>query len=118
MDEKKSLKEFLVTPTGFAVLTIVLYVGTFLLMALIGSMSNWIGDGPVLSVISVIVFGFWAVWGWKGLSKIQPNIFLIMPIAGWILYFVIKGFLAIFLGVFIAPYQISKMIRRYLQKKV
>ncbi len=52
-------------------------------------------------------------FGWKALNVIRPNIFLIMPIGGWCIYFLIKGFLSVGIGAFIAPFQIGKMIASF-----
>lgn len=114
MEEKKSFKEFLTTSTGGIVLTLICYIVCIGIMLIVGSFGNSAGGSNVGSILSLIVVGVWAVFGWKGLSKIQPNIFLIMPIGGWVIYILIKGFLSIVLGIFIAPYQISKMIRNSL----
>ena len=118
MSETKSVKEFFCTQTGGVVLTAIVYVVTLLLMSFFGWLSNYLPeDGTFMSVVGVIgiiLVIVWTVLGWKALSMIQPQIFLIMPIAGWIAYFVIKGFLSMLLGIFIAPYQIAKMIRNKL----
>lgn len=114
MEEKKSFREFLTTGTGGLALTLICYVVCISIMLIVGSFGNNGGDSTVGSILSLIVVGVWAVFGWKGLSKIQPNIFLIMPIAGWVVYIIVKGILSIVLGIFIAPYQISKMIRNSL----
>ncbi|MBE5942429.1 MAG: hypothetical protein E7264_07830 [Lachnospiraceae bacterium] len=37
-------------------------------------------------------------YGWSALNKITPNIFLFMPIIGWLIYFVIKLFLSLLIG--------------------
>lgn len=105
-------KEFLRTGAGKLTLTISVYIIYFLIMALIGSLpfdSLPLGE-TALSIISVIIVVVWGYFGWKALSFIQPNIFLIMPIAGWIFYFVIKAVLGMLIGIFVLPYQIAKLI--------
>ncbi len=117
MEEKKSLKEFLCTNTGFLVLVIAAYVIDVALMAIIGAFAPT-ETGTVWGIIALIIATAWTIFGWKSLSVIQPNIFLIMPLVGWIIYFVIKGFLSIIVGIFVAPYQIAKIIRNQLQKSL
>jgi hypothetical protein len=53
--------------------------------------------------------------GWKALSGITPNIFLIMPIMGWVLYFIIKALLALAIGWIILPFKLAKDIMRFIQ---
>ncbi len=119
MEEKKSLKEFLCTSGGFAVLVIVSYVVCFGLMAIIGGCASTTTDTSTLwGIISLIIVAVWTVFGWKSLSVIQPNIFLIMPLIGWVIYFIIKGFLSVIVGIFVAPYYIAKSIKNHLQKSL
>ncbi len=91
--------------------------------------SSILGRVTVTVVGAIIIYGilFWAlesnnttimcitllscaVFGWKALNKITPNIFLIGTTNFWIGYFLIKGFLSIMIGGLIAPFQIAKMI--------
>ncbi len=39
-------------------------------------------------------------YGWKVLTFITPSVFLIMPLIGWVIYFVIKFCIAIFISPF------------------
>lgn len=64
----------------------------------------------VVGISAFVIFGMWIVAGWKSLTMIQPNIFLIMPLVGWVIYFVIKGLISLLLGIFILPYRIAKFI--------
>lgn len=45
-------------------------------------------------------------WGWSILNSITPNIFLFMPIIGWIMYFAFKIMLSMLIGMFVTPYKI------------
>lgn len=117
MEEKKSLKEFLCSNTGFIVLVVAAYVIDIALMAIIGAFAPT-DTGTVWGIIALIIVIAWAVFGWRSLSAITPNIFLFMPLVGWVIYFVIKGFLSVILGVFVAPYHIAKLIRNQLQKSL
>ena len=118
MNENKGLKEFLCSKTGGVVLTLIVYAVTLIVMCVIGALSDSIGDSPVVGVVGLILLAVWTILGWKALSMIQPNIFLIMPIGGWVIYFVVKGFISMLLGIFIAPYQLAKIIRTNLQKSL
>jgi hypothetical protein len=64
------------------------------------------GTREVFAVIALVM----AYFGWRALNMITPNLFLIMPIGHWIWYFIIKGVISFFVGIFVAPYQIAKMI--------
>lgn len=62
---------------------------------------------PILSVILLLTFIF---YGWRHINLVQPVMFIWMPIAGWIAYFVTKLFISAFLGIFITPYHLAKSI--------
>ena len=58
------------------------------------------------------------VAGWKALNRITPNIFLFLPIIGWVIYFVLKIFLSGVIGVFLLPIRLFLNLRKlYLLKK-
>ncbi|MFC7373082.1 hypothetical protein ACFQPF_15690 [Fictibacillus iocasae] len=50
-------------------------------------------------------------WGWSALNKITPNIFLFMPLMGWVIYFLIKLGLSMVIGVFVLPFQVMKIVK-------
>ncbi len=52
-------------------------------------------------------------WGWSVLNRITPNVFLFLPIFGWIVYFVLKLGIAMLIGEFVLPYKIYTFIRDY-----
>lgn len=62
---------------------------------------------PVLGFILVLVFTF---YGWRYITFVQPVMFIWMPLAGWVAYFVTKFFVSAFLGIFITPYHLAKSI--------
>ena len=47
-------------------------------------------------------------FGWRALNRITPDVFLIMPIIGWLIFFLIKGFLSLLIGGFALPFVIVK----------
>lgn len=49
-------------------------------------------------------------WGWSALSRITPNVFLIMPLVGWGIYFLVKLVLSLMIGMFITPFKIVQVV--------
>ncbi len=109
MEEKNKFKAFLCSALGKAAMIVTFYA---VILVLILFSVNVIHSN-VVAVILCIALGY---FGWKALSRITPNIFLFMPIGGWILYFVIKGALSFVIGVFVAPFVIAKKIVSVLQE--
>ncbi len=105
-NETKSFdfKKFLISPIGKFAMIAVLY---FVIMGLIYLILTVFEGAPIVAVIMAVILSY---FGWQALTKITPNVFLILPVGGWIAYYVIKGFLSFFLGVFVAPFVISKKI--------
>lgn len=94
--------QFLASMGGRVVLTIVFAAIIYgILMAALQT------DNTVLLGIVLLGCGY---FGWQSLNKITPNIFLWMPLAGWAIYFLVKGLLSIIVGAFIAPFWIGKKI--------
>ncbi|MBO4232728.1 hypothetical protein FO675_00140 [Riemerella anatipestifer] len=52
--------------------------------------------------------------GWKFLSNITPNMFLVLPLIGWLIYFCVKYVLASFVGMILTPFLIFKKVKRLL----
>lgn len=85
-----------------------------------------IGIGLVIAIIFSIFFRdvydeiwekllafyifFASYFGYKSITYIQPKMFVFMSIFGWIIYFLIKLFLAILVGIFIFPVILIKNI--------
>lgn len=100
----EKFKAFVASTLGRIVVTIVSAVVIFTLMMLLMSSG---------STLFVFLFAACFIYfGWKALNFITPRIFLIMPLAGWFFYICIKGFIACFIGIFVAPFQIGLMISR------
>lgn len=53
--------------------------------------------------------------GWKTLNRITPNIFLFLPIIGWLIYFILKLWLSGMIGIFMLPIRTFKNTRRLYQ---
>lgn len=112
MEEKKSFRDFICSPLGKGALIAVLYV---IILSLFAFLINVTDSGSTPAIIMCLCFGF---FGWKSLNKIQPNIFLIMPIVGWLIFFIVKGVLSVLIGLFVAPFVISKKITEAVQRSV
>ncbi|SHJ85594.1 hypothetical protein SAMN05444280_1352 [Tangfeifania diversioriginum] len=51
----------------------------------------------------LIYMGLGIVAGWKTLTRITPQIFLFLPVLGWLLYFVIMAVFSLFAGLIAFP---------------
>ena len=49
------------------------------------------------------------------LNSITPSMFLVLPIVGWFIYFVVKAVISGLIGFFITPVKIFQDIKRYLE---
>ena len=115
LQKKKIYNEF------FVMLVVGLIISFYMLY------SNSIIASPTLKASDtskgfLIFQGFYIgaalVAGWKALNRITPNIFLFLPIIGWVVYFVLKIFLSGVIGVFLLPIRLFLNIRKlYLLKK-
>ncbi len=112
MEEKKSFKDFICSPLGKGAMIVVFYIIIWGLMVMLTSIESASG---IPAVIFAICLGY---FGWKSLTRIQPNIFLFMPIIGWVIFFVVKGVLSVIIGMFVAPLVIAKKITESVQKNI
>lgn len=62
-------------------------------------------------VIYIYVFAG-VVSGWKTLTRITPRVFLVLPIIGWLLYFIVKLFLSFWIGLVMLPIRVFRNIYR------
>lgn len=108
----QAIKNFVCSPSGKIVLIIALYALTMLITVPI---MEFFEDTPVVILLFAVAFGY---FGWKALAKITPDIFLIMPIGGWAIYFLIKGILSCIIGIFVMPYIVAKKITSVIQEKL
>jgi len=65
--------------------------------------------------VTGIIFLLCVFFGWKALNRIQPGVFLVLPIIGWLIYIGVKFLLSLIVGVFAAPSYIGKSISASLQ---
>lgn len=59
-----------------------------------------------------------AVVGWRALDRITPEIFLVLPAIGWLIYFIVKGVLSVIVGMFGAPYFLAKKVTNVLMPRI
>lgn len=120
--ENNKLINFLCNKKGTIALTVILCILSILGMSISGAafenfgVNSEIMEG-VVTALSLLISVLWIVCGWKALTFITPDIFLIMPLIGWVVYFMIKGFLSLIVGIFVAPYYISKTITKTMRNK-
>lgn len=57
----------------------------------------------IFSYIIALYLAFCIPFGWSALNKLTANIFLILPILGWIFYFMFKILLAFYIAPFACP---------------
>lgn len=100
--KKNQFVLFLLSPMGRIV---VIAVFTSIIYGLI-----FAGIASNVLAVSGITLAACAYFGWRALNKITPDIFLIMNVGAWAIYFLVKGFLSILVGAFVAPFQIGKML--------
>ena len=103
-------KNFFATNSGKAVVIIVGYIVILGLMLLCSELEL---TAPLYVIAAVCVF-----FGWKFLNRITPSMFLWLSFTGWIVYFLVKLFLSVVVGVFVAPFQIAKMIANLISESV
>lgn len=112
MEKKSGFREFLCSKGGKIGMIVVLYAIIYLLVMVTIPLFESMTYGWV---IYLLVFGF---FGWKSLNKITPDIFLFMPIIGWVIFFVVKGILSVVVGLFTTPYYLGKKLAEFIQAKL
>ena len=63
-----------------------------------------------LKTFDAFIYIVFAYFGWKMLNRIQPAMFIWMPLIGWAIYFAVKFILSALIGAFVAPVVIAKKI--------
>ena len=105
--KNNNFKNFLASKSGIIVMSLIIYIVILPLFVWLMGLATEMKGAEYTSLVIALVCAF---FGWKALNKIQPNIFLIMPIVGWIIFFLVKGILSVIIGIFVTPYIISKKI--------
>ncbi|MGV4410699.1 hypothetical protein ACQ1P2_06865 [Ornithobacterium rhinotracheale] len=84
-------------------------------MAAVGGLFFLIYRGletPLAFKITTIYAGASLVAGWRFLNRITPQMFLFLPLIGWLFYFLVKGVVAGFVGFFYLPFRVFRNIKR------
>lgn len=104
-EKSRIITELLLT-FGLGILLAVLFVG-------------WINAGHsyplVHNILTYTLFIYifsGIVPGWQTLTRITPAVFLFLPIIGWVLYFIVKLILSIFVGLVMLPIRTVRNIRQ------
>lgn len=108
----RNLKELICSPVGKAGLIFILYVVIFSLILLLSQLFEGGGIGFAILMVLFIYFG------WNALNRLTPDIFLIMPVGGWVIYYIVKLLLAAVIGIFVAPFVIAKKITAVIQQNI
>jgi hypothetical protein len=58
------------------------------------------------------------VVGWKTLNKMTPRVFLFLPLIGWAIYFLVKVYISMFVGLIWTPFWFAKKIKRLNELKI
>ncbi|MFV0592152.1 MAG: hypothetical protein ACK5M7_12270 [Draconibacterium sp.] len=58
----------------------------------------------------LIYMGLGLVSGWKTLTRVTPQVFLFLPILGWVFYFLVKTILSLFVGLIAFPVRMIRNI--------
>lgn len=98
----EKFKGFLASKAGQTVVTVVVALIVFGLLMLATETTSL--------PLALIIVAICAYFGWQTLSFITSRFFLVLPIVGWFFYIMIKFFLSLFIGVFVAPFRIGKMV--------
>jgi hypothetical protein len=86
-----------------------LFAKTSITMIFLFALGFSFGDGLPTYARLFLAYLFAGIpFGWSVLNEIKPNIFLFMSFVGWIIYFVVKIALSMFIGMFIIPYKIVR----------
>jgi hypothetical protein len=60
--------------------------------------------GSYVAMFVIVSYGMSSVIaGWKTLNRITPAVFLILPVLGWVIYFIVKLVLAFYVGLVMFP---------------
>lgn len=117
METKEAIRNFFLSKTGKIVMIAVMYFVMFFVVLNVGNFMIK-SDSAFGTIMTFAFYIFCGYFGWQALARITPNIFLFLPVVGWIIYFVIKGILSVMIGVFVTPYVISKKITGVIQRKL
>lgn len=108
-----SASPFLVFLAGTAGRIVITIVSAVLIWGLLGILLKT--DNTVILGITLVACGY---FGWRALNRITPEVFLWMPLASWLVYFVVKGVLSVIIGAIVGPFWIGKTISSTIMGKI
>ena len=78
----------------------------------------WISPAATKNIFQLIISGILTAYfvaaipaGWWKLNKITSGAFLFLPVFGWLIYFVLKAILSMFVGLVVLPIECVHSIR-------
>lgn len=110
METNSKFKEFLLSKGGQIGMIALFYLIIWGIMVALTATNS-----TVLAFIYIALFTY---FGWQALNKITPDMFVWMPLKGWVIYYVIKFILSLIVGMFVAPFQIAKKITAAIQNSI
>ena len=103
---KSVLRSIFGSPIGKILFFVIYFV---LFLGLMAFVMYKVEDGSKVAMGVGVAYAVIALpFGWRALNRITPDVFLIMPIIGWLIFFLIKGFLSLLIGGFALPFVIVK----------
>lgn len=82
-------------------------------LAVIGIVLAFAGEPHGLMDVLTVIWGTAGIYpGWRALNKITPNIFLVLPLVGWLFYFIIKFIISVCIGWICLPIRLVMNIRK------
>ena len=111
------IKELLMT-YGFGLVATILLIRA----GILGFDGSFVHINVITSIIAITIFLLYIasgiVAGWKTLTGITPQVFLFLPLLGWVLYFLVKLILAFFVGLVMLPIRTVVCIIRLNKLKI
>lgn len=92
-------------------------LGIVIVLAVIGCFLAFQGEGSLLNDLWVIWLTAGIYPGWKMLTRITPKVFLILPLIGWVIYFMVKFFIAVLIGWICLPIRLFKNMKTLKEAK-
>lgn len=111
-------KKLLASNTAEASSNIIKTIVISLIFAVVGWILTSNGDNPTfIDKLGAAYLFAGMPWGWSVLNMITPNIFLFLPLVGWLIYFSIKAVIAMLVGIVVMPVKIALVIYNYVNAK-
>lgn len=105
----KETKKKAITTFGLSAIFAILFFTVIIIEIIYSSKSNVMEN--ILMLVLSIVFGAGIPFGWSALNRLTSNLFLFLPLVGWLIYFVIKFILAYFIGWAVAIPKFIALVR-------